>query len=261
MLFGVPTMYYRLANAAEADPEVAAALGRARLLVSGSAALPVREHVRLEQATGQRVAERYGLTETMINCAIHASGERRPGYVGPPLPGVELVLLDDEGEPLDASDDETIGEVAVRGPNLFSGYLNLPEATGQAMRDGWFLTGDLAARAPDGYIRIVGRRATDLIKTGGFKVGAGEIEAALLEHPAVAEAAVAGAPDEDLGERVVAWVVPRSTAPAADELSRHVAELLAPHKRPREIRFVEELPRNAMGKVLKEQLKAEADPG
>ena len=258
MVFGVPTMYHRLVNAAETDPAIAGSLAGARVLVSGSAPLPVREHLRIEQATGQRVIERYGLTETIINCSIRLSGEPRPGYVGPPLPGVELRLLDDAGGEIHVSDDETIGEVAVRGANVFSGYRNLPEATERAMRDGWFLTGDLATRAADGYIRIVGRRATDLIKTGGFKVGAGEVEAALLEHPTVAEAAVAGLPDDDLGERVVAWVVPRAETPAPEELSGYVAALLAPHKRPREIHFLDELPRNAMGKVLKERLKASA---
>ena len=124
------------------------------------------------------------------------------------------------------------------------------------LRDGWFATGDLATRSPDGYWRIVGRRSTDLIKTGGYKVGAGEVETALLEHPGVAEVAVAGAPDDDMGERIVAWVVAESPAdpPGADELADHVASQLAPHKRPREVRFVEELPRNAMGKVVKSRL-------
>jgi malonyl-CoA/methylmalonyl-CoA synthetase len=256
MLFGVPTMYGRLASAAEEDAMVAAGLRGARLLVSGSAPLPAPVFTRIEQATGQRVLERYGLTETLMNTAVRADGERRPGYVGPAVTGVELRLLDDDGNELDASDDETIGEVAVRGPNLFSGYLNRPDATAEAVRDGWFHTGDLATRSADGYWRIVGRRSTDLIKTGGYKVGAGEVETALLEHPAVAEAAVIGAPDEDLGERIVAFVVAEGTgeAPEARELVDHVASQLAPHKRPREVRFVDELPRNAMGKVVKSRL-------
>jgi malonyl-CoA/methylmalonyl-CoA synthetase len=257
MLFGVPTMYHRLADAAEGDPWIAAALAGARLLVSGSAALPVREHARIERATGQRIVERYGLTETLMNCSIRASGERRPGYVGPPLRGVDLRLVGDDDETIEAWDDETIGEVHVRGPNLFSEYLNRPDATAEAVRDGWFRTGDLATCATDGYIRIVGRRATDLIKTAGFKVGAGEVEAALLEHPGVAEAAVTGEPDDDLGERIVAWVVPRGgDVPSERELADHVAGLLAPHKRPRAVRFLEELPRNEMGKVRKAALRS-----
>jgi malonyl-CoA/methylmalonyl-CoA synthetase len=255
MLFAVPTMYHRLAADAEERPEIARALGRARLLVSGSAALPAVEHERVERLCGQRIAERYGMTETLMNTAVRASGERRPGYVGPPLRDVELRLHDDDGNVLEVADDETIGEIAVRGPNLFLEYLNRPEATAEAVRDGWFHTGDLATRAPDGYIRIVGRRATDLIKTGGFKVGAGEIEGALLEHPDVSEVAVTAEADADLGERIVAWVVPRpGTAPSPDVLAGHVAELLTPHKRPRVVRFLDELPRNEMGKVQKRRL-------
>ena len=177
------------------------------------------------------------------------------GTVGPPLDGVRIKLIDDDGRTITASDDETIGEIAVAGPNLFLGYLNRPDATAKAMRDGWFHTGDLATRAADGYIRIVGRRATDLIKSGGFKIGAGEIETALLEHPGVAEAAVTGAPDADLGERIVAWIVPaQGCRPEPDELANHVMAQLAPHKRPREFHFVNRLPRNDMGKVMKRAL-------
>jgi len=260
MLFAVPTMYHRIAEHLEAVPAAAGGISRARLLVSGSAALPVREHERLAALLGQRVVERYGMTETLINCAIRADGERRAGTVGPALAGVELRLVDDERRPLDAADDATIGEIAVRGPNVFAGYLNRPDATAAVLdEEGWFYTGDLATRAPDGYVRIVGRRATDLIKTGGYKVGAGEVEAALLEHPAVREAAVVGVEDEDLGERIVAFVVPREgTAPEAKALIDHVAALLAPHKRPRAVHLVEALPRNAMGKVLKKALRAQA---
>jgi malonyl-CoA/methylmalonyl-CoA synthetase len=257
MLFGVPTMYHRLADDAEQRPEIAEALRGARLLVSGSAALPAVEHERIERLCGQRIVERYGMSETLMNTAIRASGDRRAGYVGPPLDGVDLRLLDDAGEPVDAADDETIGEIAVRGPNLFLEYLNRPDATAEVLRDGWFRTGDLATRAPDGYVRIVGRRATDLIKSGGFKIGAGEIEGALLEHPDVEEAAVTGEPDDDLGERIVAWIVPRPGAsPSSDELAHHVAKLLTPHKRPRVVNLLEALPRNEMGKVQKRRLQA-----
>jgi malonyl-CoA/methylmalonyl-CoA synthetase len=257
MVFGVPTMYHRLAEDAEQRQEIAQALRTARLLVSGSAALPAVAHERIERLCGQRIVERYGMSETLMNTAIRADGDRRAGYVGPPLDGVDVRLLDDAGEPIDAADDETIGEIAVRGPNLFVEYLNRPDATAEALRDGWFHTGDLATRAPDGYVRIVGRRATDLIKSGGFKIGAGEIEGALLEHPDVREAAVTGEPDDDLGERIVAWIVPRPGAsPSADALADHVAGLLTPHKRPRVVHLLEELPRNEMGKVQKRRLQA-----
>jgi malonyl-CoA/methylmalonyl-CoA synthetase len=258
VVFGVPTMYRRLADAAEESAALAAALGGARLLVSGSAALPASEHERLERLTGRGVVERYGMTETLMNTAIHADAAARPGTVGPPLSGLELRLVDDDGQPFDTRDDETIGEIQVRGPNLFLGYLNRPEATAETMDGDWFRTGDMATRDGDGYVRIVGRRATDLIKSGGYKIGAGEIEGALREHPAVDDAAVTGEPDDDLGERVVAWVVLREGDGAAageDELIEHVASLLAPHKRPRTVRFLDELPRNELGKVQKKRLR------
>jgi malonyl-CoA/methylmalonyl-CoA synthetase len=255
MLFGVPTMYRRLADAATESPELAKALGGARLLVSGSAALPASEHARLQELTGRGVVERYGMTETLMNTAIHADARPAPGTVGPPLPGVEVRLLDDDGVVLEGADDETIGEIQVRGPNLFLEYLNRPDATEEAMRDGWFATGDMATRTAEGYIRIVGRRATDLIKSGGYKIGAGEIEGCLREHPAVEDAAVTGEADDDLGERVVAWIVLRDGASVPEsELVDHVADQLAPHKRPRDVRFLDELPRNDMGKVQKARL-------
>jgi malonyl-CoA/methylmalonyl-CoA synthetase len=227
------------------------------LAVSGSAPLAADLHQRIKDGGGVDVLERYGMTETLMNLAVRADGKRRPGRVGIPVPGVELRLIDDDGRQLTESDGETMGEIAVRGPNLFSGYLNRPDATAEALRDGWFHTGDLATRDPDGYWRIVGRRATDLIKTGGYKVGAGEIEVALLDHPRVLEAAVTGELDPDLGERIIAWVVPDGNREALEqELTAHVANELAPHKRPREVRFLEELPRNALGKVLKQQLRS-----
>lgn len=259
MFFGVPTMYHRIADACEASPELASSFTRARILVSGSAGLPAYEHHRVERLTGQRVVERYGMTETVMNTATRSTGERRPGYVGPPLDGVELRLIDEAGSFIEARDDETIGEIVVRGPNLFSGYLNRDEETAEAMRGGWFHTGDMATISADGYVRIVGRRSTDIIKSGGFKIGAGEVEGALLEHPAVAEAAVKGEPDSDLGERVVAWIVLRDgQQTSADELLSHTASMLSRHKQPREIYFVDGLPRNAMGKVIKKQLGSPA---
>ncbi len=258
MLFGVPTMYHRIAREAEGDESIVAGLRSARLLVSGSAPLPSPVFKRVEELTGQQIVERYGLTETLMNTAVRADSQRRPGYVGVPVPGVEVRLVADDGSDVEESDDETIGEVAVRGPNVFTGYLNRPDATAEALRDGWFFTGDIGTRAPDGYWRIVGRRSTDLIKTGGYKVGAGEIEVALLEHPGVREAAVTAAPDDDLGERIIAWVVAEDDSPQEKDLIDHVASELAPHKRPREVRFLGELPRNAMGKVVKAQLRDES---
>ncbi|HEY0881761.1 MAG TPA: AMP-binding protein, partial [Archangium sp.] len=255
VLFAVPTMYHRLSGAADADPTLLPGLRHARLLVSGSAALPQRDQQRIEALTGRRVIERYGLTETIINTAVRLTDPPGVNVVGRPLDGVELKLVDDHRQAIDARDGTTIGEVAVRGPNVFQGYLNRPDATA-AVKDaeGWFFTGDLATLQPDGTVRIVGRRATDLIKCGGYKVGAGEVEAALLEHPAVSEAAVIGAPDPDLGEKIVAFVVTR-VAVEPKALEDFVAGQLSPHKRPRDVRLVTELPRNAMGKVVKSKLK------
>ncbi|MEE1927206.1 acyl-CoA synthetase [Streptomyces sp. TRM 70351] len=256
MLFGVPTMYHRLAEAAGTDPALAQALGGARLLVSGSAALPLRDHERITSATGARVIERYGMTETLMNTSVRVDGPHRPGTVGVPLRGVDVRLVDDDGSRVEASDGETVGEIQVRGPNLFTEYLNRPGATADAFAGGWFRTGDMATRDAEGCYRIVGRRSTDLIKSGGYKIGAGEIENCLLEYPGVREAAVTGVSDPDLGERIVAWIVPADDAdrPDAAALAEHVAGRLAPHKRPREVRFTTALPRNDMGKVMKREL-------
>ncbi|WP_329120893.1 acyl-CoA synthetase [Streptomyces sp. NBC_01353] len=256
MLFGVPTMYHRIADALADDPALVRALAEARLLVSGSAALPVHDHERIAAATGRTVIERYGMTETLMNTSVPLGSHPRPGSVGLPLRGVELRLVEEDGTEMRAYDGESVGEIQVKGPNLFSAYLNRPDATAAAFDGDWFRTGDVAVREPDGYVRIVGRKATDLIKSGGYKIGAGEIENALLDHPAVQEAAVTGAPDPDLGERIVAWVVPADAEkpPTAEELADHVAGLLAPHKRPRTVHFLRALPRNDMGKLLKKAL-------
>ena len=195
------------------------------------------------------------MTETLISCAVRADEGPRPGYVGRPLEGVELRLVDDVRVEIDVKDDATMGEIAVRGPHVFIGYHDRPDANAEVRDvDGWFYTGDLATIASDGAVRIVGRRATDLIKCGGFKIGAAEIESALLEHASVREAAVVGVPDADLGETIVAFVVADPFDEAA--LIDHVARLLSPHKRPRRVVRVLELPRNAMGKVQKKLLRA-----
>lgn len=249
LYFGVPTVWSRLV----AEPAHARALASARLLVSGSAALPVPVFEQLRELTGQVPVERYGMTETLITLTTRADGERRPGFVGHRITGVETRLRDDAGAPVD-HDGETIGGLQVRGATLFDGYLNLPDRTREAMTDdGWFVTGDAVTIGPDGFHRIVGRASVDIIKSGGYKVGAGEVESALMAHPSVAEAAVIGVADDDLGERIVGFVV----GDQVDERSLidHVASLLSIHKRPREIRIVDALPRNAMGKVQKQQLR------
>nr|WP_221380152.1 AMP-binding protein [Actinoplanes polyasparticus] len=241
MYFGVPTVWSRVCAA----PTEARALRPARLLVSGSAPLPAPVFDELRTLTGQAPVERYGMTETLITVSARADGERRPGQVGLPIPGVETRLVGDAGDPLDEPD--TIGHLQVRGATLFDGYL------GRARPEGWFVTGDVATIGADGWHRIVGRASTDLIKTGGYRVGAGEVEDALLLHPAVREAAVVGTPHPDLGEQITAYVVAEGVTER--DLIAWVAGRLAAHKRPRAVRLLDALPRNAMGKVQKGALR------
>lgn len=259
MYFGVPTVWSRVV----AEPDTARRLAAARLLISGSAPLPTQTFDRLAELTGQPPVERYGMSETLITVSTRADGERRAGWVGLPLPGVRTRLRDDQGREL-PHDGETIGTLEVAGPMIFDGYLGRPDATARALtEDGFVRTGDAAVIDAQGLHRIVGRESTDLIKSGGYRVGAGEIESCLREHPAVADVAVVGLPDDDLGQRIVAFVVGTGGPDALTEsealidpaaLIDHVATRLARHKRPREVRVVPELPRNAMGKVQKHLL-------
>jgi acyl-CoA synthetase (AMP-forming)/AMP-acid ligase II len=237
MYFAVPTMWASLTGDELRD------LKRARLLASGAAPLPRALFDRIEGLSGHRVVDRYAMTETLVNTTPRLDGERRHGVLGPPLPGVELELRD-------AGLDAETGEVHVRGQNLFSGYLGQPPALDER---GWFATGDLG-RWDSGELRLTGRRSTDLIKTAGYRVGAGEVEEALLSHGGVAEAAVIGVPDDALGERVTAWVV-LSGPVTAGELREHLVPLLLPYKRPRDIHVVDALPRNHLGKIQKKLLK------
>ena len=248
LYFGVPTVWSRVAS----DPSSAAALRSARLLVSGSAGLPVPVFERLAVLCGRGPIERYGMTETLITVSGLASAERRPGWVGLPLPGVSTRLVGEDGGAL-PFDGESVGSLEVSTPTVMSGYVNLPDETAAMFHpDGWVRTGDVASVSPDGWHRIVGRESTDLIKSGGFRIGAGEVEAALLSHPAVSEAAVVGEPDDDLGQVVVAYVV--GDGVDGPELIDFVARSLSVHKRPRRVVVVDDLPRNAMGKVQKKLL-------
>ncbi len=245
MYFGVPTVWTRVC----ADTDSAQALRQARLLVSGSAPLPVPVFDRLSELTGHAPVERYGMTETLITVSTRADGERRPGWVGLPIEGVQSRLVDDHGDPV-VHDGETVGHLQIRGETMFDGYVSGGRADDFA--DGWFVTGDSAVVDSEGFHRIVGRTSVDVIKTGGYKVGAGEVEAAILAVPGISEAAVVGVPDDEFGQRVVAFVVSDGVSAAA--IDEHVGALLTTHKRPREIRLVSELPRNAMGKVQKSKL-------
>ncbi|MGH3953830.1 MAG: acyl-CoA synthetase [Mycobacterium sp.] len=247
MYFGVPTVWSRVV----ADESCARALSSARLLVSGSAPLPVPVFDGLRRLTGHAPIERYGATETVITLSTRADGERRAGWVGHPLTGVRTRLLNEDGTAA-PHDGETVGQLQVQGPTLFSGYLNLPEKTAEVLtEDGWYRTGDVAVVDGGGMHRIVGRESVDLIKSGGYRIGAGEIETVLLGHPGIVEVAVVGVPDDDLGQRIVAYVVGDV---AEDDVIAYVAQQLSVHKRPREVRLVDGLPRNAMGKVLKREL-------
>jgi fatty acid CoA ligase FadD36 len=247
MYFGVPTVWSRIC----AEPTLATALRGSRLVVSGSAPLPVAVFEEMRSLIGQAPVERYGMTETLITVSTRADGERRPGWVGLPIAGVESRLVDEGGSVM-GHDGETIGELQIRATTMFDEYLNRPDATAASFDGDWFKTGDAAVIDAGGFHRIVGRQSIDIIKTGGFKVGAGEVEAALLTHPGVAEAAVVGVNDPDLGQRIVAFVVCSEVDDTT--LINHVAALLSVHKRPREVRIVDVLPRNAMGKVQKTQL-------
>jgi malonyl-CoA/methylmalonyl-CoA synthetase len=238
MFFGVPTMYARLADAADPTP-----LGGLRLCVSGSAPLAADLHARIAARTGQAVVERYGMTETVMLVSNPYDGERRPGTVGLPLPGVDVRLA------------EGSGEILVRGPNVFAGYWRRPDTAGVTFTtDGWFRTGDVGEHDEAGYLRIVGR-SKELIITGGYNVYPREVEDVLRSHPAVADAAVVGTPSAEWGEVVTAYVeVAAGGSVDPEALLAWAAGLLAPYKRPRLVHRVDALPRNALGKVVRDRL-------
>ncbi len=250
LFFGVPTMYHRLARSDHAHE-----LARLRLAVSGSAPLPADLHRRFEALTGLAVLERYGMTETVMLVSNPLEGDRRPGSVGFPLPGVELRILPPGASPDTESEvrDGSTGEIWVRGPNVFAGYWRRPGSGPDA--GGWFATGDVGRRDTDGYLHLEGRTG-EVIISGGFNVYPREVEEQLADHPGVAEVAVAGRPDEKWGELVTAYVVPNAggRAPSADELRAHVADRLATYKHPRAVVVIEAVPRNALGKVQRHLL-------
>ena len=243
MFFGVPTMYARLAESPGVER-----LGTLRLCVAGSAPLSADLHQRIRERTGQVVLERYGMTETVMLYSNPYDGERRPGTVGLPLPGVEYRL------------DPASSEILVRGPNVFDGYLDQPEATAAAFTDdGYFRTGDIGELDDAGYMRIVGR-AKELIISGGYNVYPREVEDVLRAHPTVIDAAVAGTPSEEWGEVVTAYVQATDDFDA-DDLIDFAAAHLAPYKKPRRVHRVEVVPRNRLGKIQRDQLRPPVDGG
>ena len=252
LFFGVPAMYVRLL---ETPPETARQIGqRMRLFVSGSAPLPAHILEEFRTLFGHTILERYGMTETLMNLSNPYEGERRPGSVGMPLPGVIAKLVGTHGH--EVADGET-GEVYLKGPNVFAGYWRREDATRAAFADGWFKTGDLAVRSPDGYYTLSGRRS-DLIISGGFNIYPREIEEFLMEQPEIAEAAVVAEPDRVRGEVPVAYIVwketPSNAGAVASSLDARCREKLASFKIPRRFEAIDKLPRNALGKVQKHLL-------
>ena len=252
LFMAVPTIYTKLIAAWDAAPVEqqrawSAGCARLRLMVSGSAALPVPTLERWKAISGHTLLERYGMTEFGMALSNPVRGERRPGFVGTPLPGVEVRLVDEQGGALAPG---APGELEVRGPGVFLEYWRQPGATAAAFRDGWFRTGDVAV-VEDGAYRLLGRSSVDIIKSGGYKISALEIEAVLRAHPAVAECAVVGIADAEWGEKICVAVEPRGAEPTLADLQAWAEEHLAPYKLPRALRCVAALPRNAMGKVTK----------
>ena len=257
LFMAVPTIYVKLIDAWEkASPgeqeRLSAGCRQMRLMVSGSAALPVPILKRWQQLSGHVLLERYGMTEIGMGLSNPLQGQRFPGCVGTPLPGVEAKLVDEAGKPVAPG---TPGEIVVRGQTVFLEYWGRPQETRKAFRDGWFLTGDVAVEE-NGIFRILGRSSVDIIKTGGYKVSALEIEEVLLTHPDIKEVAVVGIPDDVWGERVVAALVLQAGANLTIESLRAWSkERLASYKVAKEAIILAELPRNAMGKVSKPDLK------
>ena len=254
LFMAVPTIYVKLIQALEVASDedrsaVVAGFGKMRLMVSGSAALPARVHVQWTALTGQQLLERYGMTEIGMAISNLYKGERRPGSVGAALPGIEVRLKAESGAIITGEDEP--GEIQVRGPGVFAAYWNRPEVSTESFDEGWFRTGDMAV-LERGYYSIMGRLSVDIIKSGGYKLSALEIEATLLEHPQIVECAIVGLPDDTWGEAVSAAVVLKDQGSLdLAALREWCKERLSVYKIPQRLLVVNELPRNAMGKVTK----------
>jgi malonyl-CoA/methylmalonyl-CoA synthetase len=257
VFMGVPTMYHRMTEVVDTAPTLKPEISLAsmRVFTCGSAPLSPETFRRFREQFGFSIVERYGLTETVINTSNPLRGPWKPGSVGLPLPGVEVGIFDPQT--LRRLNTGETGEICVRGPNVFHGYWENPEATAAAFHDGWFRTGDLGAVDVDGYVAILGR-IKELIIVGGTNVTPGEVEVVLETDAGVVECAVVGIPDADLGERITAFIVPRAgeeTAVLEARLRAKAEHELAPYKRPRTYKFLAAVPRNAMGKVERNKLR------
>ena len=256
LFMAVPTIYARLVSAWNAASQsrqkaMTTACSKLRLMVSGSAALPLKTLEEWQGISGHVLLERYGMTEIGMALSNPLNGERKPGFVGTPLPLVDMRLVDEENKSVEPG---ATGEIQVKGPCVFQEYWGKPEATESEFVDGWFRTGDIAIMV-DGAYRILGRSSVDIIKTGGFKVSALEVEDVLRDHPSITECAVVGMEDLEWGERVcAALVLVKDGTLTLEELRDWSRERLAPYKMPSRMMPIRELPLNAMGKVVKPYL-------
>lgn len=256
VFMAVPTIYFKLISEFESKSESDKAqlhecLKRFRLMVSGSAALPVSVMETWQKISGHYLLERYGMTEIGMAISNPYDGERRAGYIGKPLPGVQARLVDEQNKEVEAGQP---GEIQIKGPSVFKEYWGKSEATAKTFTaDGWFKTGDIAV-IEEGYFRILGRDSVDIIKSGGYKISALEIEEVLRKHPLIKDCGVVGIPDEEWGELVVAALIPLGEIDTKG-LNQWMREQMPAYKTPRKYLVLSELPRNAMGKVVKNDLK------
>jgi len=250
----VPTIYFSLIEKLENsnNKDLFEGFKKMRLMMSGSAALAPEIHKKWKELTGQELLERYGMTEVGMALSNKLNGERRPGSVGVPLPGVEVRLEDDNGVAI--NNEGEAGQLLIKGPQVFIEYLNQPDKTKESFKDGWFLSGDVAM-LERGYYKILGRDTVDIIKSGGYKVSALEIEDVLLKNPQIKECAVVGIEDEKWGEIIASGIVFRGESLTIEEIAEWCSDYLSDYKIPRKIMILDYLPKNSMGKVTKPELK------
>jgi malonyl-CoA/methylmalonyl-CoA synthetase len=257
VFMAVPTIYFKLISYWEslnssAQQSVTETLSKFRLMVSGSAALPVSIMEKWKSISNHTLLERYGMTEIGMGISNPYNGERKPGYIGQPLPGVAVRLVDENNSPVRSGE---AGEIQIKGESVFAGYWKNPEATTKAFTDdGWFRTGDVAV-VEDSYFRILGRDSVDIIKSGGYKISALEIEEVLRTHPTIIDCSVVGLPNEEWGELVAAALIVRDKSIDLKELGSWLRQKMPAYKTPRQFVVVDELPRNAMGKIVKNEVK------